>query len=722
MIKKIIFGILVFLFSKEAVSQSQQTKPNIIFILVDDQGYGDIGAFYQNARAAEGKPHELSPKLDNLASEGAMLMQHYDAAPVCAPSRASIMLGVSQGQANVRDNQFDKALDDNYTMASTLRQLGYSTAIIGKWGLQGAAAFDKDGASWPAKPQNRGFDYFFGYMRHSDGHEHYPKEGLYAGSKQVWDQDKDIASELDKCYTADLWTATAKKWITDHENGKDKKKPFFMYLAYETPHAVDELPTESYPAGGGLNGGIQYTGQPGHYINTAEGTPDTYIYPEYDTATYDKDSDNITRRTAWPNTYKRYATANRRIDDGVGDIMQLLKDLKIDSNTIIVYTSDNGPSIETYLGKKQRWEESHLPTFFGSYGPFDGIKRDCWEGGMRVPAIAVWPGHIPAGKIVNKPNISYDWAPTFINAAGAAVPERMDGVSLLPSLTGKGQQQNSLIYTEYYQNGKTPSFKEFSHNHRGRTRNQMQLLRVGDYLGVRYNITSPDDDFEIYNVTKDLEETDNLALDPTRKININPGESEAHISNIADLESYMKSSVLQVRRPDTSATATPQGIAERPYDSALIPSVTSNGKQVNGLSWNYYKGDFTWIPQVAPLTPVLKGHINHLDNNKAALDHKGLYLFYGYIQVPEDGKYTFYLSCDSKAFLRIHDAQIIDEDFGYVRGTEKKASVLLKTGLHPIRLYYLKSREGKPDIDIKWSGPQMNKKDIGPSLFSLEKK
>ena len=150
-------------------------------------GYGDVGAFFQNARAAahnRAKPSEYTPQLDKLAAEGVQMRQHYCPAPVCAPSRASLMLGVTQGHANVRDNQFDKALANNHTLASVLRQAGYATVAVGKWGLQGAG---RNPTEWPAYPTKRGFDYFFGYARHKDGHEHYPKEGLYDGPKEVWD-------------------------------------------------------------------------------------------------------------------------------------------------------------------------------------------------------------------------------------------------------------------------------------------------------------------------------------------------------------------------------------------------------------------------------------------------------------------------------------------------------------------------------------------------------
>lgn len=684
--------------------------PNIIFILVDDQGYGDIGAFYQNQRATEEEPHERSPHLDALAAGGAMLTQHYAAAPVCAPSRASIMLGVSQGHARVRDNEFDKAIGNNYTMASTLRTLGYSTAAIGKWGLQGAKRWDPDGAAWPARPRNRGFEYFFGYMRHGDGHEHYPKEGLYSGKKQVWENGANIASELDKCYTADLWTAAAKKWIVDHEQGSEKGKPFFMYLAYETPHAVLELPTQAYPAGGGLRGGVQWLGTPGHFINTASGTPDSYLNPDYAHATYDEDGNPATPEVPWPDTYRRYAQANRRIDEGVGDLMQLLRDLGIDSTTLVVYTSDNGPSIESYL-KKEKFEEKHLPTFFRSYGPFDGIKRDNWEGGVRMATIASWPGVIPAGQTVTVPSISYDWAATFLAAAGEPAPERMDGVSILPALTGKGTQRPPLIYIEYYNGGKTPSFQDYAPARRDRRRNQMQSLRIGDYVGVRYNVHAAADSFELYNVVTDPGERYNLALHPRKKLRLGALRNPVLPARIRveDLLAFMHARVLQVRRPDTAAP--------RPYDDALVPAVQT--KVVSGLRWKFYPGNYPWIPQVATLQSAAEGGTSLPEAVKDAQGKEGLCLLSGYIRVPKDGRYTFYLSTTTRAFLRLHDAQLIDEDHGYPGdGSERQASIRLQAGLHPIRLYYQQTGDTPPVVHLGWSGPGVSRGDVTAEVLS----
>ncbi|HEX5024269.1 MAG TPA: sulfatase-like hydrolase/transferase, partial [Agriterribacter sp.] len=431
--KKICFSSLLLIvllttgFYRAIAQQKKLVPPNIIFILADDMGYGDIGAFYQDLRKQKNdrsEPWMSTPNLDKLATSGVMLTEHYCGAPVCAPSRASLFSGLSQGHANVRDNQFDKALADNYTLGNIMQKAGYVTAAIGKWGLQGEVNGEEP--NWPAYPLKRGFDYFLGYVRHRDRHEHYPKEGLYREKKQVWENDKNITSVLDKCYTGDLWTAAAKRWIVK-QHQKNKNIPFFLYLGFDTPHATLELPTQQYPSGSGLKGGMQWLDEPGHMITTASGVPDSWIHPDYINATWDDDKNAATPEVAWPETYKRYATAIRRIDDQVGDLMQLLSDLDIDKNTMLVFTSDNGPSQESYLPKEYVSNEAD---FFNSFGPFDGIKRDVWEGGVRVPTIVVWPSHIKSSWKIKAPSAFYDWLPTFANAAGQPAPAFSDGQTL----------------------------------------------------------------------------------------------------------------------------------------------------------------------------------------------------------------------------------------------------------------------------------------------------
>jgi hypothetical protein len=480
-----------------------------------------------------------------------------------------------------------------------------------------------------------------------------------------------------------------------------------MYLAYETPHAVLELPTQQYPAGGGLHGGIQWTGKPGSMINTASGTPDSWVHPDYANATYDNDGDPATPELPWPDTYKRYATANRRIDDGVGDLMQLLKDLKVDDNTLVVYTSDNGPSIESYLPKTF---VPNNPTFFDSYGPFDGIKRDAWEGGMRMPTIAVWPGHIKPDTKIELPTISYDWAATFTNAAGMPAPARMDGVSLLPVLTGEGAQISKPLYTEYYEGGRTPDFAAFAPAHRNRSRNQMQWIRLGDYAGVRYNVQSKADDFEIYNVIKDPGQRINLADGQGRVAVFLDGKNQK--MSLSQLQQEMKARVLQMRRPNDSAP--------RPYDSAPMPGTLKKEQLVPGLRWEEYRGDFPWLPQVEGLPVVHSGYAAEI-KPPSHLPDNGVLYFKGYITVPSDGEYTFYLSANSKALLRLHDATVIDADYHHTADREYKASVNLQAGLHPFRLYFsLAEGTDHPTLDLEWSGPGILKQPVAASMLSRD--
>lgn len=641
-------------------------KPNIILILADDLGYGDIGVFYQNLRKQRGdrdEPWFQTPNLDRLAESGAMLTSNYCAAPVCAPSRASLLLGQSQGHANIRDNQFDKALEDNYTMPKVLKTAGYTTALIGKWGLQGLT---KD---WPAHPLNRGFDYFYGYMRHADGHEHYPKEGLYRKSKQMWENREEVSAGLDKCYTGDLFTAVAKKWIVQQQQ-KSAAQPFFMMLSLDNPHAVLELPTQAYPPGSGLRGGIQWTGKAGEMINTATGTIDSYLHPDYANATYDNDRIGSTTEVPWPETFKRYATIVRRIDDQVGDLMQLLKDLKCDQQTMIVFTSDNGPSLESYLPKSFA---PNTPDFFNSFGPFDGVKRDVWEGGMRMPTIITWPAKIKGKQIIAEPSASYDFLPTFAQMAGLEVPIRVDGVSLLPILTGKGTIPKSKIYTEYFEKGNTPKLSDFDTSHQGRQRSQMQMVRFGDTMAVRYNITSSSDDFEIYQINKDPQQVRNLAKS----------------QSLNALQERMKAKVLQIRKADTSAV--------RPYDSVAIPPVKVKSP-ITGLLRSIYQVNSDWIPNVENLAPLSSKNINGVNADIKNQAKGNLMVDRGYLHIPQDGFYRIEFLAKGRCFVKIHGINLIDQDYDQ---RAQNAEIRLEAGYHPISIYRKITEAGQlPSIRI----------------------
>lgn len=668
----ILLGLLVLL-AWPGYAQQSAKKPNIIFILTDDLGYGDVGVFFQNQRAKQNNkalPFALTPSLDQMAANGAILTQSYCAAPVCAPSRASILLGQSQGHANVRDNQFDKALANNHTLGTVLQKAGYKTAVIGKWGLQGT------GKEWPAHPLNRGFDYFYGYMRHSDGHEHYPKEGIYRGKKEVWENRTEVSAALDKCYTGDLWTAKAKDWIIQQAR-TNADQPFFMYLAYDTPHAVLEQPTGAYPQGGGLTGGLQWLGEPGQMINTANGTPDSWTDPLYAQATYDDDKNPATPAKPWPDTYKRFATTTKRLDDEIGDLLKLLSDLKIDDNTLVVFSSDNGPSIEAYLPKPNVPYEAN---FFDSFGPFDGIKRDVLEGGMRMPVIVQWAKHIAPNTIVASPNISYDWMPTFVEAAGLSAPAVTDGVSLLPSLLQKGKQAPSLIYSEYFESGKTPNYSEYAPNNRGKLRNQMQMIRLGDIVGLRYNVKSANDDFQLFNVVSDTHQATDLAKDN------------------AQLQAQMKAKVLQLRRSDAEA--------KRPYDEEFVPASTVAAPKV-GMVLKAFSDKASWVPKTRGLVAL-----STLTANKVAIKpiaKANVYEFSGYIKVAKDGLYTFTLSTNGKAFLRLHEAAIIDADYGYVANKPLQSSIRLKAGYHPFTL----TVKDAQTIELLWAEDGASAKAIG---------
>ena len=662
-------------------------RPNILFILCDDLGYGDLGVLYQNRRAP-GLPRETTPHMDTLAAEGMRLDMHYCSAPVCAPSRASLLLGVHQGHANVRDQQWDKALADNHTLATVLREAGYATAAIGKWGLGGDNVGGTAPADWAAYPTRRGFDYFFGYERHGDGHEHYPKEALYSRkSKECYDGAKNITAKLDKCYTTDLFTARAKKWIAD-QHAAQPRRPFFLYLAFDTPHAVYELPTQAYPRGGGLAGGLQWLGTPGHMINTASGTVDSYVDPDYAAATYDDDRNPATPEVPWPEVFRRYAMGVRRIDDAVGDLMQLLRDLAIDNNTLVILTSDNGPTIEDYLSLTPKYRGN----FFDTFGPLDGVKRDTWEGGIRMPTIVRWPGTIAAGAIVNTPSQFQDWMPTFTELAGLPGPARSDGASLVPTLLGIGKQPPSTIYVEYADPYRTPKYHEFTPAHRGRVHNQMQVIRLNGLQGVRYDITAQSNDFEIYDVVHDPQEATNLAANP------------AYLA----LQHQMKDRVLQLRRPDPSAP--------RPYDAELVPSVPASAT-AEGVEWKAYTEAFPWVPELTALTNVCGGVTNQPTLAVRPRDDDIGLLFTGYLLTPADGNYTFYLSADTGALLRLHEATVIDADFGYVGGKERNGVIKLKAGLHPFRLYYARRSAGIPAMSFAWSGPGFSKEPVPASAF-----
>ncbi len=672
------WGLLALLAG--SFSFAENDPPNILFIITDDLGYGDLGVTYQDSRNFAGnrdQPAFDTPVLDTLASEGIRFTRHYSGSPVCAPARASLLTGRHQGHATVRDNQFDEALEDTETVATVLQSAGYATAAIGKWGLGGSPA-----ASYPAHPLARGFDFFFGIMAHRDAHSHYFTEfniSLHDGYDLV-------QAGYDKCYSTDLFTARAKKWISDHHTSFPNQ-PFMMYLAYTAPHARLQVPTQAYPSGGGEAGGMQWLGTSGEMISTASGTIDSWIHPDFASATWDDDGNVGTAEVSWPDYAKRHATMVRRLDSAVGDLQQLLDDLGILENTVIIFTSDNGPHHEA--GYNGTYTQD--PRFFDSFGPLDGTKRDLWEGGWRVPTLLSWPAGISAPSVITRPSQFHDWLPTFAKLAGVEPPAKSDGVSLLPEITGQGTQAPGIQYAEYTTSSglnSTKSYSEFDPSHRGVTRGHMQALYLEGFKGVRYNVSGVDDRFRVYETDANAKETVNLSGDLSV-----PGQQE-----------YVNAT-LWVRRPHATIP--------RAYDTVEIPATDAD---YIAPSVQVFPGTYAWVPRVsaAPARTVasMPGTAVLQADESAALQFEGL------LNVPVSGTYTFYLRTDRGAVLRLHDMLLLDADKGYTAGDEVTSGTIdLQAGRHPLRVYS-HHRGASPYLELEWEGPGLSRQAIPASAFS----
>ena len=656
-------GMSQALAETDVAANNVDAKPNIIFILTDDLGWGDLGVFHQN-NSQHDRKHK-TPLLDKMAAEGMQLRAHYCPAPVCAPSRSSLLTGVHQGHAVIRNNQFDKALEDNHTLGTVMRSAGYATVMIGKYGLQGQGRDAPKPKDWPSYPTKRGFDEFFGSVRHADGHVHYPADKWSLGNskahrskKEVWWNDNEVSADLQKCYSTDLFTAKSKQWIIDHRQS-NPEQPFFLCLNYDTPHAALQVPTVAYPAGQGVDGGLQWVGKPGQMINTATGKIDSFRHPDY-------------VNQGWSDTEVRYATMVRRIDSAVGDLLQTLKDLGIGENTLVVFTSDNGPHNVSYLANGK-----YHPSSFQSYGPYDGIKRDTWEGGIRMPTLAWWPSKIPAGKINNQPSQFHDWMATMADIGGVTAPARCDGVSLVPGLTESGDQPESTIYVEYQHRGKTSKYSDFLKSRRSQKRGQVQVIHVGGYKGIRTDIKSHSDPFAIYDLNNDPGEEKNLA-----------GTDD----KFKKLQTRMKNRVLRLRIANQSA--------KRPYDNAVIPGYKKlEGITPGEIKQRNFHGNFSHVPNVVTLEPVFETVTRtHPKANPIGLatatEKPGAIEFEMVIPVETPGKYEVYFMCPTKGFVRVHKAGVLDADFGYKANSVQRAELKLGKGLHPVHITVLTDSSG----------------------------
>lgn len=618
---KRLFFLLSFLMAVPAAADTQ--RPNVILILMDDMGWGDLPS-YQDQRMKEGFPAMDNPGLRMLAREGMTLTRHYSSAPLCAPARASLFTGVHQGHVKViRDRSFDLPIEQAPTLGTVMQAAGYKTALIGKWGIGGGTEHAGSPQESTAYPTKRGFDYYFGYLDHVSGHHHYPKEdpNPISPTKKsgIWDGNKCVTGDCDKAYSVDLLTARAKQWIMDTHR-QNPRKPFFLALTHTAPHSQLQIPTGPYPEGRGVKGGVQWVGKPHKLINTAEGKINSYIYPRY-------------AEKKWPIAQKRYATMIARLSDSFEDLIQTLKDLNIDKNTVIIMTSDNGPHDE--VGQN--------PQFFRNYGPFDGIKQDAWEGGFRVPAIVRWPGRIPAGSSSDHPSQFHDWMATLAAIGGVRAPFRSDGVSLLPTLLNQENQPDSRLYMEYSAKKSrskttTPAYQDFHPSRRNAVRGEEQMVYIGKYKGVRTNIQSHADLFEIYDTVRDPAERHDLKDTPEGK----------------KMQSLMHDKVLRMRRIYDYTHPARGTFAQRPYDTEPVPALRKEEMPGNLL----------------PLEESSSQGVRRKDGSmKRVL----------YLNIPETGNYVFFLKTPvkkgAKAFVRLHDAHLLDAEYGYNPGTEVSSSM-----------------------------------------------
>lgn len=459
-----------------SVAGAKPNKPNVIFILTDDLGYGDVGWAWQAQRPVN-TARILTPNLDRLAHEGVILSSHYCAAPVCAPSRGSILTGVKQDKCSVHDNMFDHPLTEPETLGTVMKRGGYHTMAIGKWGVGGGGESKKPVT---AHPLDKGFDSYYGFMDHMAGHTYYHYEGFIRGAYMgLWDGRTKVTKEGEGIYSTDLFIARAKKDIDDAVKDHPEQ-PFFLYLAVNTIHGSGRcddtlankhslhVPGRPYP-----KEGVTWPLKPEPLA-----ARNTWIDPRYRAFT----NENM----------RRYATAISRLDEAMADLMDHLDKLGVAKNTIIIFTSDNGPTDE--YGTDTR--------FFESTGPFDGMKRDVYEGGMRVPTF-VWRQGGFAVHEDKAPSISWDWMPTLAQLAGVEKPAQCDGVSLWPRWGNEAHAAKpSRIETAYHGfKGWEQDYKEFAARKHNLVRGAQKMVREGDIVTLQAG--GKDKPWRKYDVVKD---------------------------------------------------------------------------------------------------------------------------------------------------------------------------------------------------------------------------
>jgi arylsulfatase A-like enzyme len=438
--------LVVFALHAVLTSLTFAAKPNLIFILADDLGYGDLGCF--------GSEHIKTPNIDRMAREGMILSDFYAGSTVCAPSRCVLMTGLHVGHAWTRGNANSAAKQTlqpgERTVAGELKKAGYTCGLFGKWGL---GELDSTG-----HPMKQGFDAFYGYLNQRHAHNFYPEfiiEGFEKVKLRNEDHPKWVAlkkehgfaedgagfadpeKKLD--YVPDLAAEKAFSWL---ESNKDQ--PFFLYWSINVPHANNEA---------------------GRYLGDGQEVPDYGIYADKD----------------WPNPDKGQAAMVTRMDRDIGRLFEKLKALGLDENTLVIFSSDNGP----------HQEGGNNPEFFDANGPLRGMKRDLTDGGIRVPTIARWPGKIAAGSRSDHMAYFGDLMATACELAGTTCPEGRDSISFLPALTGRKQVRHSVLYWEFLERGGN------------------QAVRFGTWKALRKPMFTGK--VQLYNLADDLGETKDVA-------------------------------------------------------------------------------------------------------------------------------------------------------------------------------------------------------------------
>jgi arylsulfatase A-like enzyme len=429
-------------------------KPSLIFILADDLGYADLGCYGQNKIK--------TPNLDRLAAEGMRFTSFYAGSTVCAPSRCALMTGLHTGHAYIRGNATLALRPEDRTVAEALKQAGYHNGLVGKWGLGNEHT--------TGAPQNKGFDEFVGYLDQTHAHDYYT-DHLWrydrATGRDQWQTFYENMDGKKGLYIPDLFTTAATNFVRIHRpDAFNRFKPFFLYLACTIPHANNE-------AGNRTGNGLQ--------------VPSDAPYADQ----------------PWPQTEKNKAAMITRLDRDVGRLLERLRQLNLEDNTIVFFSSDNGPHKEGGVD----------PNFFSSAGPLRGLKRDLYEGGIRVPLIVRWPGRINPGQVNDDPWAFWDFLPTAVDIAGAPgtldglgmpapltnstaasqapVPGNLDGRSMLPTLLGQTQtNRHEFLYWEFHERG------------------FQQAVRMGDWKALRLQPGLP---LELYNLKTDLGEKHNVA-------------------------------------------------------------------------------------------------------------------------------------------------------------------------------------------------------------------